>query len=128
MRELTIQKNDAGQRLDKFLTKALCNIPPALMYKAIRKKKIKLNRRRAEGKEILSEGDTLQLFLAEEFFPDATARDESLALGRIQPKLSIVYEDANLLLLNKRPGVLVHEDGDGTGDTLIRHVQAYRYQ
>ena len=68
MRELTIQKNDAGQRLDKFLTKALCNIPPALMYKAIRKKKIKLNRRRAEGKEILSEGNTLQLFLPEEFF------------------------------------------------------------
>ena len=128
MRELTIQKNDAGQRLDKFLTKALCNIPPALMYKAIRKKKIKLNRRRAEGKEILSEGDTLQLFLAEEFFPDATEGDEAEALGRIQPKLSILYEDENVMLLNKRPGILVHEDGDGAGDTLIRHVQAYLYQ
>ncbi|MBO5052094.1 MAG: RluA family pseudouridine synthase [Clostridia bacterium] len=127
MRELTISKNDAGQRLDKFLTKALCDIPPALMYKAIRTKKIKVNRKRAEGKQLLFEGDTLQLFLAEEFFRDEGG-DNGHDLSRITPRISPVYEDENILLLNKRPGVLVHEDGAGTGDTLITHVQAYLYQ
>ena len=127
MRELTIQKNDAGQRLDKFLTKTLCNIPPALLYKAIRTKKIKRNRKRTEGKEILSEGDTLQLFLPEEFFKDSAGEDDG-DLARLTPKLSIVYEDAHILLLNKRPGVLVHEDSENGGDTLIRHVQAYLFQ
>lgn len=127
MRELTIQKNDAGQRLDKFLTKTLCNIPPALLYKAIRTKKIKRNRRRTEGKEILAEGDTLQLFLPEEFFKDSVGVADS-DLARITPRLSIVYEDTHILLLNKRPGVLVHEDSENGGDTLIRHVQAYLFQ
>ncbi len=127
MRELTIQKNDAGQRLDKFLTKTLCNIPPALLYKAIRTKKIKRNRRRTEGKDILSEGDTLQLFLPEEFFKDSASGDGG-DLARLTPRLSIVYEDAHILLLNKRPGVLVHEDSENGGDTLIRHIQAYLYQ
>ncbi len=128
MRELTIQKNDAGQRLDKFLTKTLCNIPPALLYKAIRTKKIKRNRRRTEGKEILAEGDTLQLFLAEEFFRDRAEEHTDDDLAAIRPSLSIVYEDAEILLLDKRPGVLVHEDSEGDGNTLIRHVQAYLYQ
>lgn len=127
MKELTIAKNDAGQRLDKFLTKALCNIPPALMYKAIRKKKIKVNRLRAEGKQLLQEGDTLQLFLPEEFFMqrESTVGHE---LSRILPRINPLYEDENILLLNKRPGVLVHEDGEGKGDTLITHVQAYLFQ
>ena len=129
MKELTISKNDAGQRLDKFLTKALCDIPPALMYKAIRTKKIKVNRHRAEGKQILCEGDTLQLFLADEFFKAAAAGQQAgHDLARITPRILPVYEDENILLLNKRPGVLVHEDGAGAGDTLITHVQAYLYQ
>lgn len=127
MKELTIAKNDAGQRLDKFLTKALCNMPPALMYKAIRTKKIKVNRHRAEGKQPLCEGDTIQLFLPEEFL----AQKEGAGghdLGRIHPRITPLYEDENILLLNKRPGVLVHEDGEGKGDTLITHVQAYLFQ
>ena len=127
MRELTISKNDAGQRLDKFLTKALCDIPPALMYKAIRTKKIKCNRQRAEGNQILCEGDTLQLFLSDEFFPD-TDGAESLSLARIKPKLSILYEDGQILLLNKPEGVLVHEDTAAAENTLIMHVKAYLAQ
>ena len=53
MRELTIGKNDAGQRLDKFITKTL-DIPPSLLYKSIQTKKIKLNRKRAEANTILA--------------------------------------------------------------------------
>ena len=128
MRELCIGHNDAGQRLDKFLTKALCDIPPALLYKAIRKKKIKLNRHRAEGGNLLREGDRIQLFLPDAFFPDARSDEKKQDLARIHPHLSILYEDANILLLNKRPGVLVHEDAAERGNTLLTHVQAYLFR
>ena len=128
MREIKIAKNDAGQRLDKFLTKAL-DLPVGLLYKSIRTKKIKVNRKRAENNTVLAEGDTIQCFLAEEFFAKLDQSDEvTLSFENIKPKLDIVYEDENIMLLNKRPGVSVHEDEDSKVNTLIAHVQAYLYQ
>lgn len=124
MRELTIGKNDAGQRLDKFITKTI-DIPTSLLYKSIRLKKIKVNRKRAENNTILQEGDTVQCFLAEEFF-EKKANEHSFE--SITVKLDILYEDENIMLLNKRPGVSVHEDEDGSTNTLITHIQAYLYQ
>ena len=126
MRELIIGKNDAGQRLDKFLSKAVKGMPISIMYKSIRTKKIKVNRKRAEQNTVLAEGDTVQLFVREEFF-DSPDKDES-ALERIVPKLNIVYEDENIMLLNKRQGVLVHEDTAGNENTLIMHIKAYLLQ
>ena len=123
MRILTIKKNDAGQRLDKFLTKAVKGLPMSLMYKYIRLKKIKVNRARATQSQVLCEGDEVQLFIRDEFF-EAASRDIG-ALTAIRPKLDIVYEDGHILLLNKRPGVLVHDDAEGGENTLIMHVQAY---
>ena len=125
MRILTIHKNDAGQRLDKFLTKAVKGLPPSLMYKFIRTKKIKVNRARCDQKQILCEGDEIQLFIKDEFF-DTPSKDTG-ALASITPKLDIVYEDEHILLLNKRPGVLVHDDAEGGENTLIMHVKAYLY-
>ena len=125
MRIFEIKRNDAGQRLDKFLSKAVKGLPTSLMYKYIRTKKIKVNRARTEQKYILQEGDSVQLFIRDEFF-DSPERDGG-ALARITPKLSIVYEDENILLCNKRPGVLVHEDDEGKDNTLIMHVKAYLY-
>lgn len=123
MRILTVQKNDAGQRLDKFLTKAVKGLPQSLMYKFIRTKKIKVNRARCEQSLILCEGDEVQLFIKDEFF-EAASKDAG-ALTAIKPKLDIVYEDDHILLLNKRPGVLVHDDAEGGENTLIMHIQAY---
>ena len=123
MRILTIQKNDAGQRLDKFLSKAVKGLPQSLMYKFIRTKKIKVNRARCEQSQILREGDEIQLFIKDEFF-EAASKDTG-ALSAITPKLDIVHEDEHILLLNKRPGVLVHDDAEGGENTLIMHVQAY---
>ena len=126
MKEFQIKKNDAGQRLDKFLTKAVKGLPTSLMYKYIRTKKIKVNRARTEQKYVLQEGDIVQLFIKDEFF-DSPEKDKS-ALSSITPKLTIVYEDENNILCNKRPGVLVHEDDEGKDNTLIMHIKAYLYQ
>ena len=126
MKEFQIKNNDAGQRLDKFLTKAVKGLPISLMYKYIRTKKIKVNRARTEQKYVLQEGDIVQLFIKDEFF-DSPEKDNS-ALASITPKLTIVYEDENIILCNKRPGVLVHEDDEGKDNTLIMHIKAYLYQ
>ena len=126
MKEFQIKKNDARQRLDKFLTKAVKGLPASLMYKYIRTKKIKVNRARTEQKYVLQEGDVVQLFIKDEFF-DSPEKDNS-ALASITPKLTIVYEDENIILCNKRPGVLVHEDDEGKDNTLIMHIKAYLYQ
>ncbi len=124
MHEITIGKNDAGQRVDKFLTKSL-GLPTGLLYKAIRTKKIKRNRKRTEPSELLAEGDVLQCFLPEEFF---AKQAEDGSLSRVVPNLDILYEDEHLLLVNKRPGLTVHEDEHTSGDTLIVRIQAYLYQ
>lgn len=125
MKILRVGANDAGQRLDKFLSKAVKGLPMSMMYKSIRTKKIKVNRKRTEQSYVLHEGDEVQLFIRDEFF-DAPEKDKG-AISRIAPKLEIVYEDENIMLLNKRPGVLVHEDKDGGENTLIMHVQAYLF-
>ncbi len=129
MRELKIGKNDAGQRLDKFIVKTL-DLPTSLLYKSIRLKKIKVNRKRAEISTVLTEGDTVQCFLAEEFFArlDGDAKEANVTLARVTPKLDIVYEDENIILLNKRPGISVHEDEHNAINTLIVQIQAYLYQ
>lgn len=125
MRVLTIGKNDAGQRLDKFLQKTLKTLPMPLLYKSIRKKKIKVNRGRCEPGQILCEGDTVQLFLAEEFFTDPEGEQAFLHLT---PRISVVYEDENILLVEKKPGMIVHSDDEQSTDTLIDHVKAYLYR
>lgn len=127
MREFLIEKNDSGQRLDKFLTKAVKNLPKSLMYKSIRTKKIKVNRKRAVISQILDEGDIVQLFLPEDIFENKS-RD---SFFDIEPNINIVYEDENLIFCNKRVGMLVHDgDGDGgyEGETLIDHIKAYLYR
>lgn len=135
MREFFINSNDKGQRLDKFVQKTVKGIPTSLMYKAIRTKKIKVNRKRAELNQILNLGDSVQMFLSEDLFSEKiTANEFSL----IKPELRIVYEDENLLICDKPAGVLVHSgegdgkvSGEGKNDergTLIYHIQAYLYQ
>ena len=126
MQSFKINRNDAGQRLDKFLSKAVKGLPTSLMYKYIRTKKIKVNRARTQQNYVLQEGDEVLLFIREEFF-ESPERDRG-AVYRIQPKLDIVYEDEHIMLLNKRPGVLVHEDTAAAENTLILHVQAYLAQ
>ena len=126
MKELTIGRNDAGQRLDRFLAKAVPLLPASLAQKYIRLKRIKLAGKRVSRDTRLNEGDVLQLYINDEFF-DTPSQDNAY-LTVAAPKLNIVYEDENLLLVDKRPGLAVHpHDGAEYGKTLIDHIQAYLY-
>jgi len=127
MRELTIGSNDAGQRLDRFLAKAVPLLPASLAQKYIRLKRIKCNGGRAQRDTRLQQGDVLQLYINDEFFDNP--REDNAYLTVAVPKLNIVYEDDQILLVDKRPGLAVHpHDGAEYGRTLIDHIQAYLYQ
>ena len=125
MREFTIGKNDAGQRLDRFVARNLPLLPPALLQKYIRLKRIKVNGRGAKRDVRLAYGDVLQLYINDEFFDKPS--EENLFLTVFQPRLDIVYEDENLLLLDKKPGLIVHPDENYHFDSLIARVQHYLY-
>ncbi|MBQ2892634.1 MAG: RluA family pseudouridine synthase [Oscillospiraceae bacterium] len=127
MKEFTIGPNDAGQRLDRFLAKAVPLLPASLAQKYIRLKRIKCNGGRAQRDTRLQEGDVLQLYINDEFFDKP--REDNAYLTVAAPKLNIVYEDDQILLVDKRPGQAVHpHDGAEYGRTLIDHIQAYLYQ
>ena len=127
MKEFTIGPNDAGQRLDRFLAKAVPLLPASLAQKYIRIKRIKRNGARAERDTRLEAGDVLQLYINDEFFDKP--REDNAYLTVASPKLNIVYEDEHILLVDKRPGLAVHpHDGAEYGRTLIDHIQSYLYQ
>ena len=126
MRQFTIGKNDAGQRLDRWLSKAVPLLPAPLMQKYIRIKRVKLNGKGAKRDTRLRQGDLLQLYINDEFFDRPTAENAFLTIAA--PRLDIIYEDEHLLLANKPAGMVVHADDTGTADTLINHILAYLYQ
>ena len=126
MKELAVRANDAGQRLDRFIGKAVPLLPESLLQKYIRLKRVKLNGKGARRDARLEAGDTVQLYINDEFFEKP--REDNAWLKVSAPRLEIVYEDENLLLLDKKPGVLCHSAGVWDYNTLIAHVQAYMAQ
>lgn len=156
MRSFTCNTNDAGQRLDKFITKTVRGLPQSLLYKYIRKKRIKVNGSRAHENDILSVGDVVEMYIPEEFFsglsnaskdfdktgfvsaPSTTnmAMSPKTEFARIRHVPEIVYEDENLILCDKRLGVLVHTGDEGDynrtveseRETLLFALQAYLWQ
>ena len=125
MRSFTIGKNDAGQRLDKFITKTLPSLPQSLMYKYLRTKRIKLNGKKAEISVRLSEGDVVEMYINDEFFAEKEEKYSFLGAGKT---LDILYEDENIIALNKKVGLLSHPDEGEYVDTLITRVQRYLYE
>ena len=126
MRELQIRENDANQRLDRFVGKAVPLLPDSLLQKYIRLKRIKLNGKGAKRDTRLAAGDSVQLYINDEFFEPPREENAYLKVGA--PKLDIVYEDENLLLADKKPGVLCHSAGKWDYNTLIANIQARAYQ
>ena len=124
MRQLTINKNDAGQRLDKYLSKRFKTMPKSLMYKYLRTKYIKLNGKKVQPDVFLSEGDVLTFYIRDEFFEEKKSYD-FLKAGK---ELTIVYEDENILLLDKKVGVICHQDNRYDSDCLNLRVLRYLYE
>lgn len=125
MKEFTIGKNDAGQRLDRFAGKAAPLLPSSLTQKYIRLKRIKVNGKGAKRDTKLSLGDIVQMYVNDEFFE--LPNDDNAYLKVSAPNLNIIYEDENIILVNKEAGVLCHSDGTWSYNTLIARLQAYLY-
>ena len=126
MKEFTVGKNDAGQRLDRFVAKTVPLLPASLLQKYIRLKRIKVNGKGSARDARLNAGDVLQMYINDEFFEDPKPDNAYLTVA--VPKLHIVYEDEHIILVDKKPGQAVHpHDGAEYGKTLIDHIQAYLY-
>ena len=132
MKEFLIQSNDSGQRLDKFLQKAMPKLPKGALYKFLRTKKIKVNRKRADGAQILQTGDIVACYIPYDFLETnhsaEKASAEKYSFLKAPPELDIVYEDENLLLVQKPAGLVVHDDDRQSEDTLIARVLHYLYK
>ncbi len=125
MKSFTIAKNDADKRLDKFIAKAAPMLPKNLMYKYIRLKRIKVNGKKSDISVKLAVGDVVEMYINDEFFEATEDKYDFLKAPR---SLDIIYEDENILLLNKKAGVLSHPDEGEYVDTLITRVQRYLYE
>ena len=126
MKSFLISQNDGGQRVDKFITKAVPLLPKSLMYKYLRTKRIKLNGKKTDIAARLQAGDVLELYINDEFFAqDEKKKHDFLSAPRA---LDIVYEDENIMILNKKAGVLCHPDDNEYVDTLIARVKRYLYE
>ena len=125
MKSFTITKNDSGQRVDRFILKTFPKLPKSLMYKEIRKKNIKVNKKRTEPSSVLNEGDVIELYLKDDVLEEKAKHYDFLSASK---QLDIVYEDENIILLNKKSGLLCHPDGNEYVDTLISRVKRYLYE
>lgn len=121
MREFFINHNDGGQRLDKFIMKLMPDIPKSMLYKSLRKNCVRVNGKHVkDGAFVLNEGDNVVLYMKDEFYKDGDFK-------YVKPNLNIVYEDSNIMVINKPVGMLCHKDENGKGDTLIDMVVSYLY-
>ena len=125
MKSFEIKANDAGQRLDKFIRKSLPNLPQSLMYKYIRKKRIKVNSKRAEISTVLQKGDIVDMYINDGFFVKPETRYDFTGAPS---RLDILYEDENIMLLDKKAGLLCHPDDREYVDTLITRIKKYLYE
>lgn len=125
LKSFIITENDSNQRLDKFITKTIPNLPKSMMYKYIRIKRIKVNGKRAQISTNLEIGDTVDMFINDEFFVKEEKRYDFINSSK---KIDIIFEDDNIMLLNKPVGLLCHPDDKEYVDTLISRVKRYLYE
>ncbi len=125
MRTISINKNDSGQRLDKFILKRFKTMPKSLMYKYIRTKYIKLNGKKTTPEVFLNEGDVLTLYIKDEFFENTKNEYEFMKASK---KLELIYEDENIMLIDKKTGVIVHQDKNYDADCIVNRVMRYLFE
>ena len=126
MREVTVNANDDGRRLDRWIKANVPGLPVSLTQKYLRLKRIRLNGKPAKADDRVSAGDTVRLFIEDEYFAPREKPDALLSAFRA--RVDAVYEDENILLADKRPGLICHPDENEKVNTLLTHVRAYLYQ
>ncbi|MBQ3139507.1 MAG: RluA family pseudouridine synthase [Ruminococcus sp.] len=122
MREFTIMSNDSGQRLDKFLLKAMPDLPKSMMYRLIRKKDIKINGKRCEISAKLCEGDVVRVYVKDDV---SAVKKHDMSFLKADTTLDIIYEDENILIAYKPMGLDSHGNGENSEDTLINRIKLY---
>ena len=125
MLKYEIGKNDAGMRMDKLLQKFMPTLPKSLMYKYIRTKKIKLNGKRTDISFKPLIGDIIEAYIPDEFGAKVEPKYDFLSAS---DKIDVVYEDENIILVDKKQGILVHPDKNEYRDTLISRICHYLYK
>ena len=126
MREFTVAPGDDGRRLEKWLLKAAPALSYAQACRFLRLKKVRVNGKVAKEGTTLHAGEVVNAYLDDACFL-ARPRENRLLAG-FRPHIDVLYEDKNILLIDKRPGLRVHGDNEEKVDTLITHLQAYLYQ
>lgn len=121
MKRFIAGSNDAGQRLDKYLSKLLIGASMGMIYKWLRKKRVKVNGKKQENSYQLQLGDVLELYINDEFFDEETSVPEHLDA---EVNLDVVYEDKNILIADKPSGMVAH----GEAGCLLDNIQAYLFQ
>ncbi|MBQ0000974.1 MAG: RluA family pseudouridine synthase [Clostridiales bacterium] len=109
MKLQVIGENEAGQRFDKYLAKLLKDAPKSFFYKMLRKKNITLNGKKATGNEKLAAGDEVRLFLSDETYEKFLG---NTVVEKKTTKLNLIYEDSDILLVNKPVGMLSQKAGE----------------
>lgn len=130
MKQFTINSNDADQRLDKFIQKAFPELQKGVMYKAIRTKNIKLNGKRCDISTRLQEGDELKIFINDDLLGTQKSekqKPQKFIKGKSLSNDDIIYDDENIILLNKKPGIIVHSDNRIDEDTLADRLKNYLF-
>lgn len=120
MQEIIVTANEAGQRFDKLLAKYLNEAPKSFIYKMLRKKNIVLNEKKATGNEKLETGDQIKLFLADE----TIEKFSKISVQKTNTKLNFIYEDDNILLINKPVGML-SQKAEAKDESLVEHIITY---
>lgn len=120
----TVNENDSGQRVDKFITKALPDLPKSMMYRLFRKKDIKINGKRCDISAVLQAGDVVTAYVRQELSGE---KKHDMTFLKVFGNIDIVYEDENILIVFKPVGLDSHSNSTSTSDTLINRIKYYLY-
>lgn len=126
MKELIVNKNESDQRMDKFLKKYLSKAPQSFIYKMLRKKRIKLNDKKAKPKDRIFKGDKIQFYIADETLDKFIGKKEEIKISLPSPR--IIYEDENIILMNKSKGVLSHSVDKKDDNNIVDSMIGYLYK
>lgn len=126
MKSIQVDRSWDGRRLTRFLQKAMPSATMGQIRRFLRLGRVKVDGKRADEETVLHESAVVDMYVEDEFFAEAERADPFYS--KIRPKLTILYEDEQVMLLSKRAGLVCHPDEGEKVHTLLTYAQAYLYQ